>query len=233
MTNNTKTQPTMKYSRKALESKYSAGRSNLLGVVIFTVINMILVLVKSSSYFLFSASIPYYITLLAMITCGKYPADYYDEEFLEIGFLGNTFFAVVVAFAFILVALYLLCWLMSKKRVGWLIFALVMFSLDTVVMVFIGGISFEGILDIVFHIWVLYYLIAAIRANSKLKILSQNVPADTMFTDIHVDGHTVTVELQNYKTLDEFAVQENESIKASQDTQREVHSENQIDDSNV
>jgi len=68
--------------------------------------------------------------------------------------------------------LYLLAWIMSSKnRVGWLTFALVLFGIDTVGMLLIGGIALESVIDILFHGWVIYYLISGIIAHNKLKKL--------------------------------------------------------------
>ena len=43
-----------------LESKYNKSIANLLLVVIFTVINIVLLVLNANSYFLFSAFIPYF-----------------------------------------------------------------------------------------------------------------------------------------------------------------------------
>ena len=44
-----------------LENKYLSSRNNLLLVIIFTLINIVMAALGNDSYFLFSASIPYYI----------------------------------------------------------------------------------------------------------------------------------------------------------------------------
>ena len=82
-------------------SKYFAARANLLLVVVFTVVNVIFSLVDGNSYFLFSAFAPYYLSVMAMIMCGKYSPEYYAEvygaEMTEFEFYGNSFFIVAVA----------------------------------------------------------------------------------------------------------------------------------------
>ena len=60
-------------------TRYNGSRINLLLVVLFTVINMILLVSGSNSYYLFSASIPYTITDLARYLCGLYPPEAYAE----------------------------------------------------------------------------------------------------------------------------------------------------------
>ena len=44
----------------------SGGRASLLLIVVLTVVNIVLLLVEADRYFVFSASIPYYLTAFAM-----------------------------------------------------------------------------------------------------------------------------------------------------------------------
>lgn len=155
----------------ALLQRYNGSRNNLLLVVGFTLVNMVMVIAGSSSYFLFSASIPYYLTFFGMLYTGKLPADYYygvtDFEPLATGFL-----AIMVVVSVVLVAIYAICWLMSKKHgFGWLIFALISFVIDTIFMFVIVGVSADMILDIVFHAWVIVSLCSGISAAIKLNKL--------------------------------------------------------------
>ncbi len=165
--------------RQALEMKYNTARANLLLVLLFTVVNIILVLVGANTYFLFSASIPYFIVYLGALFCGKLPAEYYEGTGLtEADFFPTSVLTVTVVIAVVILALYFLSWLLSKKqKVGWLIFALVLFSLDTVMMFFFMGISVDTIFDVLFHAWVLYYLVAGVRAHVQLKKLGDEEPA--------------------------------------------------------
>ena len=56
-----------KNSREYLTQKRNSGRSTLLTILIFTVINIVMLVVQADYYFLFSASVPYYLTLFGMI----------------------------------------------------------------------------------------------------------------------------------------------------------------------
>lgn len=150
------------------ESKYTTARMNLLLVVAFTAINLILLVTNADVYFLFSASVPYYITGMGMLLCGRFPAEYYTGELAGMSFLDNSVFYLLLAISCILTLLYLLAWFLSSKhRVGWLIFALVFFSIDTAGMLLIEDITFASIFDILFHGWVIYYLCLGIRAHYK------------------------------------------------------------------
>ncbi len=162
---------------QTLAGKYIAARYNLLLIVIFTLINLILLVIPSASesYFLFSASVPYILTLLGMFLCGRMPEDYYfseeGEELLHT-FLPQGFFWTAFVISLMIVALYaLLCFLSREHRVGALIAALVLFAIDTVLFLFWYGIALEMLLDILFHGWVLVILVQGIMAHFKAKAM--------------------------------------------------------------
>ena len=149
--------------RALLEQKYSSSRYNLLLVVIFTLINVIIALTGGDTYFLFSASIPYYIALFVAIWCGKMPAYYYEGSGItEADFLPDSVLIVGAIIAIVILAIYLLFWIMSKKKVGWLIASIVFFALDAIFMFAIFGISADMIIDAVFHVWVVISLAIAV-----------------------------------------------------------------------
>lgn len=158
--------------RQALETKFANSRHNILIVLIFTVINILLLVTNSNSYFLFSAYIPYLFADLGMYLCGKYPAEFYSEEYALAEFLPGGFLAVMLVIAAVILALYLLSWMFTKKgSKGWMVFALVFFSVDTGVMFFLNGISTDMIFDVVLHAWVIYSLASGVSVASKLEKL--------------------------------------------------------------
>lgn len=59
----------------------------------------------------------------------------------------------------------------KKLRPGWLIFALVIFILDTLFMFIDAGIQTDMIIDYLFHIWVIVSLAIGMSAGYKLKKL--------------------------------------------------------------
>lgn len=155
--------------QSAFLRKYNGARNNLLLVVAFSLINMISVITGSSTYFLFSASVPYYLTFFGMYYTGKLPADYYygltDFEPFATGFL-----VTMAVISVIIVAVYGLCWFMSKKHgYGWLIFALVIFVIDTIFMFVISGVSVDIFMDIIFHIWIIVSLCGGVIIAVKNK----------------------------------------------------------------
>lgn len=139
------------------DNKLRIARGNLLLTVIFTVINIVLTAANAGIYLLFSASVPHIIAEMGAM------AVWYPEEFAEMGFEvtdPKTLMIVCVAIGLILTVPYFLCWVFSKKHYGWMIAALVMFSFDTLFLLFFFDKSM--ILDLLFHAWVLYYLIMGV-----------------------------------------------------------------------
>lgn len=160
--------------RQILETRFKNARSNLLLVLGFTVINVILLVTNSNSYFLFSAYVPYLLADLGMTLCGLYPQEFYGEELAGMEFLDTSFLTVMLAVAGVILAVYLLCWIFSKNnRRGWLIVALVFFAIDTVLLLLMGGIALDMIVDYVFHGWVIVSLAMGIVAAGKLKNLPE------------------------------------------------------------
>ncbi len=158
--------------RQRLSNKYSSACHNILLVLAFTAINLILLVANSNSYFLFSAYIPYALADIGMFLCGMYPAEYYAEFFPGMEFLPKGVFVVTLAIAVVILVLYVLCWIFARKfKSGWLITALVLFSIDTVVLLIFNGIMIDFILDYVFHAWVIFSLINGLVAYTKLKKL--------------------------------------------------------------
>ena len=158
--------------------RYSRARSSLLLMMIMTVINTALAAAGSLTYFVFSDYLAYY--------CALFGRAFYEES-------GMTLYVVVgCAFAVLILLPYLLCWIFSKKRRGWLIAALVLFIIDTLLVIWdaIGFMEISYLLDIGFHIWLIVELILGVRAG-KAALAEMNAPAapveDTEFYDASVD----------------------------------------------
>ena len=138
--------------------KFKKTRSNLLAVVAFTAINLILIAFNAGFYFPFSATAPGLI-----FEVGRGMA----EELQR-----NVFLIAGLIIAFIVVALYFVCWLLTKRLRGFILAALILFSLDSLMflaIVFAAGFEISYLLDIAFHGWVLFYLINGVVAWAKLR----------------------------------------------------------------
>ena len=159
-----------KNTRDYQENLYKSARYNLLAVLAFTVINIVWILVGSGSYLFFSANIPYYLTAYGYVFDGYTPGTY-------------TLTGLVMALPFL--AAYLVCWLLSKKRSGWLVGALVLFSVDTAAMAGLVLLSGYGlvswIVEIILHVWIVVSLARGVAAAAKLRNMPQ-IPQPPQYT---------------------------------------------------
>ncbi len=145
--------------REIALKKTQTARSNLLLMLAFTVVNIGLFLFGSDTVMLFSATIPYYAVVFG----------FYSVEGV------STYLIVGIAVAAVILLIYLLCFLLSKKNCGWMILALVLFVIDTaaLVLLYIWAEDISGILDGLMHIWIIYYLIVGIKYGRQLKTLPE------------------------------------------------------------
>ena len=145
--------------RDEVERKYRNCRANLLMVVLFTVFNLV-TYPFVSFYFPFAATIPCYEMHLTF------------QENPEVAFAELL---IPIIIGIILTVPYLLCWIFSKKRVGWMVAALVFFSLDCLLLIAMYDLT-SVIVDILFHAWVMFYLITGVIHGFKLKSMPEDEP---------------------------------------------------------
>ncbi len=156
--------PVDKNSPEYLTKQVAGGRYSLLLILIFTTVNLVLLLVDANTYFLFSASIPYFLTAFGMG--------------MDMGMaLGeNTYTYTALAISAVILIVYLVCWFMGKKRPGWLVAALVLFIVDSLGLLYVTFALLENpaesIMDFLFHGWAIVELIQAVRCAGKLKKLA-------------------------------------------------------------
>lgn len=138
--------------------KFNKARNNLLAVVAFTVINLLLTAFNADIYLLFSATAPQLI-----FEVGRGLAEELQSNvFLIIGFI----------VAFVVIILYFICWLFAKRLRAFILVALILFSIDTLIFVLLtlaAGFDVSYLLDIGFHGWILFYLISGVMAWTKLR----------------------------------------------------------------
>ena len=135
------------------ERKINSARSSLLFIVILSIVNIFAI--SGGSYFLFSAYLPQVFIALAV---------YGDPSLLM----------PMIVLSVIYVFPYLLCFIFSKKRKGWMIAALVLFIIDSIFFVIdvlplfmLGDVSF--IMDAIIRVYALVSLITGVTAYSKLE----------------------------------------------------------------
>ena len=198
--------------RGDLEIKYARSRANLLLVLIFTVVNLFSV-TFGDTYFLFSATIP----MLCPATMSLLAA---EPEFLAtIGMTPETATPLIIAgvvAGLILTVPYLLCWIFSKKRVGWLVAALVLFSIDCLLLLVSFDISV--ILDLLFHGIVMFYLITGVINGFKLKDMPEDEPPPAFGTEAPADAPAA----DSFNTFNEadfaYTAEPAETTESTEDT---------------
>lgn len=163
--------------RQNYERQFTAARHYMLILVIVTAVNLLLVCFGSTYYFLFSAYVPYVIALIGMSWCGMLPSEFYDSPKEEYIFYDKSLFVAFLILAVMITSLYLLAWFMSKKnRVGWIIFALVFFITDTVLMLVFEGLAFLSVVNVMYHVMFIYALVMGIIAHRKLLYMPEYEP---------------------------------------------------------
>jgi len=175
------------------DSKYNNMRTMLLAITILSAISIPYIFFMEK-YFVLSSYLTQCLSSARLV--------YYQETSLAI------YPIVASVMAVLSVVPYLLCWIFSKKRVGWMIGALVLFSLDTLLllvdfipMLLAGETSF--LIDTVFHILGIVYLSLAVKygfakKNEQLVLVQPN---------IQPDGSALSQETESYpETLRELTI---------------------------
>lgn len=167
----------------AWRQQWAIGRYLLLGTVIATAVNILLMLVNAGFYIPFCGSIPYYLTFFGY---------YFDHNQLGI----YTLTGLLMALPFL--AAFLLMWFRAKHSVGWMIAGMVLLIVDTVALALIAlvlsGSPGSFLMEVLFHIVVLYELFVGIRARRRMDAAEKETPvfpeewdsqtpADSQYTD--------------------------------------------------
>lgn len=130
---------------------YKMARINVVAILAFTLISFIMYFV-SESYFLFSI-----FTSVLFIALGK--------EYQKVPATGAMVACIIVAI--LILAVFLVFWLLSKKHRWAMIVLLVLFAGDCVAILI--NFSVQAILDIAFHAWMMYYFILGVKAAANLQ----------------------------------------------------------------
>ncbi|MBQ4122013.1 MAG: hypothetical protein IJD35_08360 [Clostridia bacterium] len=169
----------MNYASQPIKTKemyqrdLTMSRMNLLLSVIFTVVNLVMVMISISTSFLFSASIPHYLSLFFAVNCGLFDDSYYqsfygDDWKNELVFFDPSIFWAVFAFSVAIIIGLFLLWFFSKKHKVCSMITLSFYIVDTLFLVafsfFVGAGGIDLILQLLFHAWIVYYAVLSVRA---------------------------------------------------------------------
>lgn len=163
--------------RETCLQRYSSSRFDLLFMILLTLVNLILILAGGNTYFLFSAFVPYQLAMIGYIFSGMLPDDFYVDELADIPIFDSSLFYILFAVSLVILAVYALLWYFSRnQKGGFLVAALVLFSIDTAAMLLLGGISADTIIDLALHAWVIYDIARGVHAWHKLKSMPVGAP---------------------------------------------------------
>lgn len=146
---------------KKLVLQFNKTRGNLLLVIAFTAVNLFLSAFRADYYLLFSATAPQFIYEVGR----SLSQEYQNGAYMTIG--------LVVAFVVIL--LYLICWALAKRSRAFILVALILFGVDSILFVYLflaAGFEASYLLDVAFHVWILYYLISGVIVWARLRGVS-------------------------------------------------------------
>lgn len=200
--------------RQMLKNKYNAARLNLLAIVIFTLVSIIARVAGSNVYFVFSACIPYAITYLGMSACGMIP----DVEAI---LPDKSIFYISIAISVLILAIYLICWIFSKKNSKWLKIAFILFAFDAVAMFFC---SFNLLADIVSHLLMLWLIYSGLKARRQLRQLPKEEEViEAEFTEIPSDndGSYTAETSEDTPLIEESKTEESNSASSYSENSKE------------
>ena len=181
----------------ARDLKISNG--NVLMMIVFTLVNIVLILVNADISFPFSAAVPMYLVLLFSELCGMRSDEFYEanygSDWQTIEFFESGLFWAVVAIALIMVAIYFVLWYFSKKKKAFTIVLTVLYAIDTLGLLgfctLVYAFDFYAIIDFAFHAWVFYYLILALKAWDGMEY----APSEgELAAQVKTDGALPTVD---------------------------------------
>lgn len=141
-----------------LARKVKSERSALITLVIFSVVNIFLIVANINLMFLFTLEIPY----VSVVLCQYISQETGNSLPLLISLIGSLLF----------ISLFFMSYLLSARRFWPCVLALVLFCVDVAVLLFemlvnAGSIA-QYLINFAFHIWGLVYLINLVRNTPKL-----------------------------------------------------------------
>ena len=158
---------------------YINARGSLLLVAVLTAVNLAILISGADTYFPFSAFVPYYIVMVGMLLCGKFPEEYYEGELEGINVFDDSVFYFTVAIAAVCILFYILSWIFSSKnRIGWIYAALFIYLADSSVMLYTYWPDVTIYIDLIFHAIIIIILLMGIRSHYKL----MKLPPESAFS---------------------------------------------------
>ena len=155
-----------------LSKRVRHGRNSLGVLLILSALNMVMIMMDVTAHWPYSVAMPYELTFFVKAMENGFFDGPWDNGPMTYGFMG---------LGFLVLAVYLLCWIFSKKKGGWLMASAILYTVDSVALVIyvIAAITDPSLylLDFGFHILALVELYMGAVAQKKLKALQDPKPA--------------------------------------------------------
>ena len=150
-----------KQLRARLRQQINWGRNALLAILAITLLNQFMLMIGVNYHFLFSSAVPYYLNWL-----GRELAAHGDV---------TAFKVIAVVLTMVMYVAYIACWLLSSQRREWLLAALGLYGIDTLLLVIFSLTLLENpascLLEILTHLVGLWLLYVAVGAANRLSSL--------------------------------------------------------------
>lgn len=144
--------------RTRLQKQFSIARANLVIMTALTCVNIAMIALETGRVFQFSAATPQ----LAFIVFSN--GDAVQK-------------AAGLLISVLIIGLFALCYVLSKRNPLWMTAALVLFVCDTaflvVWLVAVADNLLANSIEVLYHVWVLYYLIRGVQAAHRLRALPE------------------------------------------------------------
>ena len=170
--------------------KYNNSRQSILLLFIFSVINIFSISMLGT-YFLFSAYLP--------------------QVLISLAYLDPSLTPVMVILSILYILPYLLCYIFSKKKAGWMVAALALFSVDSLVFLIdffaylaVGDLSF--IIDLIFRIYVLVSLIIGVVNRKQAVSVANGVQENAANENVN-QGSETEGNVDFYDTTRQLTIQ--------------------------
>lgn len=132
--------------------KIYSARITMVFVLVLTLVSTFLLIINTTISFPFSLFSPQYFAYISYL-------------FYTMGETDSAIFYLVIAL--IIFGFYFFLYRRSKTKPKAYTYALILFSLDTILMVIIETISFSLVIDLAFHLWIMYTLFSAVLIVRK------------------------------------------------------------------
>ena len=165
-------------TKEVFARELKTSNMNVLAVAILSLVNILMILIQADTYFPFSAAVPVYLVMFFGELCGMRSEEFYEANYgadwKSLEFLSEGLFWAIVAIAVVVAAVYFVLWYLSKKKKVFSTVLMVLYAIDTVALLFfnvaIYEFTFMAIIELVFHAWVFYYLILALKAWDGIEV---------------------------------------------------------------